>query len=185
MMYSLMDAEYYASCAFFIVCLLVLNFWLLNILVAVITHTFAEIMDETKHSAFAVSSASVHTHSYIHIYTYTISQRETELSTDESLTSVCRPGITRPTETDFPSETLKLSKTQKMRLKTGWLRRLNHKLYYPWVLVVLAQFAFQASKTAFNPTWNTRLGDQSHTRIISPFWVILGFVFLMPTAIIL
>jgi hypothetical protein len=54
-----MDAEYYASCAFFIVCLLVLNFWLLNILVAVITNTFAEIMDETKHSAFAVSSALV------------------------------------------------------------------------------------------------------------------------------
>jgi regulatory protein YycI of two-component signal transduction system YycFG len=59
-MYSLMDAEYYASCGFFIVCLLVLNFWLLNILVAVITNTFAEIMDETKHSAFAVSSASVY-----------------------------------------------------------------------------------------------------------------------------
>lgn len=148
MMYSLMDAEYYASCAFFIVCLLVLNFWLLNILVAVITHTFAEIMDETKHSAFAVSSA---------------------------------PGITRPTETDFPSETLKLSKTQKMRLKTGWLRRLNHKLYYPWVLVVLAQFAFQASKTAFNPTWNTRLDQvESYFTIVFLVEIMLRFAGYLP-----
>ncbi|EGG06060.1 uncharacterized protein MELLADRAFT_48591 [Melampsora larici-populina 98AG31] len=56
MMYSLMDAEYFLSCLFFVICLLVLNFWLLNILVAVITNTFAEIMDETKCSAFASSS---------------------------------------------------------------------------------------------------------------------------------
>ncbi|KAH9817542.1 Ion transport protein-domain-containing protein [Melampsora americana] len=56
MMYSLMDAEYFLSSLFFVFCLLVLNFWLLNILVAVITNTFAEIMDETKCSAFASSS---------------------------------------------------------------------------------------------------------------------------------
>lgn len=64
MMYSLMDAEYFWSCAFFIVCLLVLNFWLLNILVAVITNTFADIMDETKCSAFASASGSVTVHVY-------------------------------------------------------------------------------------------------------------------------
>jgi len=150
MMYSLMDAEYYASCAFFIVCLLVLNFWLLNILVAVITHTFAEIMDETKHSAFAVSSA---------------------------------PAITRPTETDFPTETLKLSRTQKMKIKTGWLRWLNHKLYYPWVLVVLAQFAFQASKTAFNPTWDTRLDQvESYFTIVFAAEILLRFAGFLPHA---
>ncbi|KAH9459057.1 hypothetical protein Pst134EA_019208 [Puccinia striiformis f. sp. tritici] len=124
MMYSLIDAEYYASCAFFIVCLLVLNFWLLNILVAVITNTFAEIMDETKHSAFAVSSA---------------------------------PLITGPNETDFTPDPLKLSRTQKMRLKTGLLRRFNDKLYYPWVLVVLVQFSFQASRSAFQPERAARL----------------------------
>lgn len=57
-MYDMMDADYFVSCLFFIICLLVINFWLLNMFVAVITNTFASIVDETKHSAFA-SSASV------------------------------------------------------------------------------------------------------------------------------
>ncbi|PLW08520.1 hypothetical protein PCANC_24286 [Puccinia coronata f. sp. avenae] len=150
MMYSLMDAEYYASCGFFIVCLLVLNFWLLNILVAVITNTFAEIMDETKHSAFAVSSA---------------------------------PLITGTTEPEFPPETPKLSKSQKMKLKTGWLRRLNNKLYYPWVLAVLAQFSFQASRSAFKPERATRLDQiESYFTIVFLAEILLRFAGYLPSS---
>ena len=55
-MYDMMDADYFVSCVFFIICLLVINFWLLNMFVAVITNTFASIVDETKHSAFASSA---------------------------------------------------------------------------------------------------------------------------------
>ncbi|WAR58908.1 hypothetical protein PtB15_10B248 [Puccinia triticina] len=150
MMYSLMDAEYYASCAFFIVCLLVLNFWLLNILVAVITNTFAEIMDETKHSAFAVSSA---------------------------------PILSGPAPPDFAPDTPKLSRTQKMKLKTGWLRRLNNKLYYPWVLVVLAQFSFQASRSAFNPAWAARLDQiEAYFTIVFLAEILLRFAGYLPAS---
>lgn len=52
-MYAMIDAEYFASCLFFIVCLVLLNFWLMNIFVAVIINTFGNIREETKHSAFA------------------------------------------------------------------------------------------------------------------------------------
>lgn len=58
-MYSMMDAEYFASCFFFIVCLLLTNFWLFNILVAVLLNTFSDVVGETKHSAFAAGSAYV------------------------------------------------------------------------------------------------------------------------------
>lgn len=58
-MYSMMDAEYFASAFFFIVCLLLLNLVFFNILVAVILDTFSDIVSETKHSAFAAGSACV------------------------------------------------------------------------------------------------------------------------------
>lgn len=55
-MYAMIDAENFISCLFFIVCLVVLNFWLSQLFVAVIINTFGNIRDETKHSAFAGKS---------------------------------------------------------------------------------------------------------------------------------
>ena len=52
LMYSMMDSEYFVSCLFFIICVIVLNFWLINLFVAVITNTFSAIRKETKKSAF-------------------------------------------------------------------------------------------------------------------------------------
>ncbi|MCO5613915.1 hypothetical protein L7F22_068195 [Adiantum nelumboides] len=52
-MYNMMDADYYASCLYFIIGLIVMNFWMANLFVAVITNTFATISAETKQSAFA------------------------------------------------------------------------------------------------------------------------------------
>ncbi|KAL8283193.1 hypothetical protein RQP46_005971 [Phenoliferia psychrophenolica] len=51
-MYNMMDADFFVSCLYFIVCLIVLNYWLINMFVAVITNTFGSIMDNTQHSAF-------------------------------------------------------------------------------------------------------------------------------------
>ncbi|GAA6064276.1 hypothetical protein JCM10212_000978 [Sporobolomyces blumeae] len=56
-MYSMMDADYFVSCLYFIVGLVILNYWLINLFTAVITTTFADIRDETRHSAFASSSS--------------------------------------------------------------------------------------------------------------------------------
>lgn len=55
LMYSVIDSEYFASCFFFIVCIVVLNFWLINLFVAVITNTFSAIRANTKKSAFGAA----------------------------------------------------------------------------------------------------------------------------------
>ncbi|KZW03268.1 hypothetical protein EXIGLDRAFT_664412 [Exidia glandulosa HHB12029] len=51
-MFAAIDGEYFISSLFFIVCLVILNFWLINLFVAVITNTFAAIRAQTKKSAF-------------------------------------------------------------------------------------------------------------------------------------
>ncbi|KAH9024879.1 Ion transport protein-domain-containing protein, partial [Lactarius pseudohatsudake] len=55
LMYSMIDAEFFISCFFFIICIVVLNFWLINLFVAVITNTFSAIREETQKSAFSAS----------------------------------------------------------------------------------------------------------------------------------
>lgn len=55
MMYSMIDAEFFVSCFFFILAIIVLNFWLINLFVAVITHTFAAIRSTTSKSAFGAA----------------------------------------------------------------------------------------------------------------------------------
>jgi hypothetical protein len=54
-MYQMIDSEFFVSCFFFIVCLIVLNFWLINLFVAVITNTFSAIRSDTKKSAFGAA----------------------------------------------------------------------------------------------------------------------------------
>ncbi|KAL7278048.1 hypothetical protein ACG7TL_008012 [Trametes sanguinea] len=55
LMYNMMDSEFFVSCFFFIVCIIVLNFWLINLFVAVITNTFSAIRSDTKKSAFGAA----------------------------------------------------------------------------------------------------------------------------------
>ncbi|CAA7264458.1 unnamed protein product [Cyclocybe aegerita] len=55
LMYSMIDSEFFVSCFFFIMGIIVLNFWLINLFVAVITNTFAAIRSETKKSAFGAA----------------------------------------------------------------------------------------------------------------------------------
>lgn len=51
----MMDSEFFVSCFFFIVCIIVLNFWLINLFVAVITNTFSAIRSDTHKSAFGAA----------------------------------------------------------------------------------------------------------------------------------
>ena len=60
-MYDMIDAEFFVSCFFFIICVIVLNFWLINLFVAVITNTFSAIRKDTSKSAFGAAPwASFH-----------------------------------------------------------------------------------------------------------------------------
>lgn len=52
-MYDMIDADYYTACIFFIFGIILLNFWLANLLVAVIMHSFASLSAQMEHSAFA------------------------------------------------------------------------------------------------------------------------------------
>ncbi|CAE6352806.1 unnamed protein product [Rhizoctonia solani] len=56
-MYQMMDTDFYFSFSFFIVCVVVLNFWLINLFVAVITNMFGAIRTETKKSAFGATDS--------------------------------------------------------------------------------------------------------------------------------
>ncbi|KAJ7831421.1 Ion transport protein-domain-containing protein [Mycena olivaceomarginata] len=55
LMYATIDSEYFVLCIFFILCVVVLNFWLINLFVAVITNTFSAIRAETRKSAFGAT----------------------------------------------------------------------------------------------------------------------------------
>lgn len=52
-MYNMIDAESYVSVIFFIFGIILLNFWLANLFVAVISHSFASLSAQTERSAFA------------------------------------------------------------------------------------------------------------------------------------
>ena len=54
-MYSVIDSDFFVSCLFFIIGIIVLNFWIINLFVAVITNTFAAIRSETSKSAFGAA----------------------------------------------------------------------------------------------------------------------------------
>ena len=51
-MYLAMDSDFFSSCLYFLVAVIVLNFWFINLLVAVVVNTFQDIRAETKKSAF-------------------------------------------------------------------------------------------------------------------------------------
>ena len=54
-MYLTIDSEYFLSCFFYIICVILLNLWLINLFVAVITNTFSAIRKETRKSAFGAA----------------------------------------------------------------------------------------------------------------------------------
>ncbi|KAF7724875.1 calcium channel protein [Apophysomyces ossiformis] len=56
-MYDMMDAEYVVACLYFIIIVIVLNFWLINLFVAVINEMFAKVREDSQHSAFTTSTA--------------------------------------------------------------------------------------------------------------------------------
>jgi len=55
-MYDMVDADYYTAVIFFIVGIILLNFWLANLFVAVISHSFASLSAQTDRSAFAAEA---------------------------------------------------------------------------------------------------------------------------------
>ncbi|KAF9125802.1 calcium channel protein [Mortierella sp. 14UC] len=59
LMYHIMDAEYAWSAIYFVLVVLVMNFWILNLFVAVINEMFAKIRDDSaNNSAFSSSESS-------------------------------------------------------------------------------------------------------------------------------
>lgn len=51
-MYQTMDSDFFSSCLYWISAVIVLNFWLINLVVAVVVNTFKHIRSDTKKSAF-------------------------------------------------------------------------------------------------------------------------------------
>lgn len=55
LMYDMMDAEYFIACLYFVIIVIILNYWLINLFVAVINEMFAKVREDSKHSAFTAS----------------------------------------------------------------------------------------------------------------------------------
>jgi hypothetical protein len=51
-MFNAMESDYFGSCLYFIVGVIVINFWMINLVVAVVVNTFKDIRASTKRSAF-------------------------------------------------------------------------------------------------------------------------------------
>ena len=64
-LYYTTDSDYLASALFFAFGLVILSLWMVNLLVAVITHTFQVIREESKRSAFAVQNIDAVDHENI------------------------------------------------------------------------------------------------------------------------
>lgn len=58
-MYACMDSDFFTSTFFFIAAIIVLNFWLMNLIVAVVVNTFKDIRSRTKLSAFGADQAII------------------------------------------------------------------------------------------------------------------------------
>jgi hypothetical protein len=56
-MYDMMDAEYFVASLYFVIIVIVMNFWLINLFIAVITEMFAKVREDSQHSAFTNSTA--------------------------------------------------------------------------------------------------------------------------------
>ncbi|KAI8983763.1 Ion transport protein-domain-containing protein [Pilobolus umbonatus] len=56
-MYDMMDAEYFVASTYFVLIVIVMNFWLINLFIAVITEMFAKVREDSQHSAFSHSTA--------------------------------------------------------------------------------------------------------------------------------
>lgn len=53
----MMDAEYFVASLYFVIIVIVMNFWLINLFIAVITEMFAKVREDSQHSAFTNSTA--------------------------------------------------------------------------------------------------------------------------------
>lgn len=51
-MFASMESDYFGSCLYFLVGVIVINFWMINLVVAVVVNTFKDIRASTKRSAF-------------------------------------------------------------------------------------------------------------------------------------
>jgi hypothetical protein len=51
-MYSAMDSDYFASALYWLVGVIIINFWLINLVVAVVVNTFKDVRADTRRSAF-------------------------------------------------------------------------------------------------------------------------------------
>lgn len=58
-MYTTMDSDFFSSSLYFLVGVVVINFWLINLVIAVVVNTFKDIRANTKRSAFGADQSVV------------------------------------------------------------------------------------------------------------------------------
>lgn len=121
-MYMAMDSDFFASSLFFIAGVIVLNFWLINLLIAVVVNTFSDIRAETKRSAFGAGE-------YVVVYC---------CSSQKGLTGDRRTFL--GTEPHWAAEDEKT--------KVNRLLAFYQKTEIFWVILIVADLVTQGTKTS-------------------------------------
>jgi hypothetical protein len=130
----MIDAEFGVSCLFFILGIVVLNFWLINLFVAVITNTFQAIRSQTRKSAFG---ATQYVLSFLNYMLLTLAYRSKKAIVDG------RDGWAMV-------EASHLS-------KANWMRESYRITRLVWPALAVLSLGLAASKTATTPS------DSIHT----------------------
>ncbi|KAG0223145.1 calcium channel protein [Mortierella sp. GBA43] len=134
MMYKIMDAEYSWSSVYFVLVVLIMNFWILNLFVAVINEMFAKIRDDSSNnSAFKSGEEDSKDN--------TDSGKSTEASSNEGMKGKDKEKET-PENIDILAQSVNnftYADDTVDRLKRDRIERLE--LF--WVAVVIADLVFQ------------------------------------------
>jgi hypothetical protein len=138
-MYQAMDSDFFSSSLYWLVGVIVVNFWLINLVVAVVVNTFKDIRADTKKSAFGADEYVTSSH-----------VRPICCAND------CSSLIGADAQWAIGEKKHKSNMILKVYEKTKWF----------WILLVLADLVSQACKTAGSSDSMIDLLSRSHGYLV-------------------
>lgn len=149
-MFDMMDAEYFFSCLFFIVCLIVLNFWLINSECLLIP------LRETETNPEKISVRRCH-HQYLRrysgsiqafcIFLYHVSPHPDDVL-NFGMLILCPHSVVQAID-DLGAQAA--SVTRGFRRGPSLVREAYRRTRYLWIAVIVTDIALQASKRNDTP----------------------------------
>ncbi|KAF9349763.1 calcium channel protein [Mortierella sp. AD094] len=166
LMYKMMDAEYKWSSLYFVVVVVIMNFWILNLFIAVINEMFAKIRDDSENNS-AFKSESKEKAGKVEKSEKSIESEDMEEKDEPGRepdlleASVNNFGYkhNNPDNPDDPDG--------RLSRKKGWIERFE----FVWVVAVIADLTIQCLPQYDTPT------EKVHIYENIEFWFTVAFAF--------